>query len=134
MGIKVISDKEFDDELAKTRHKELKSALDSIALSLDNKNEDEVISAIGKQTDAIKGFVDVVSNLSQPISVETNQNLVVDSVKEMGKKMLDGLEDVKKALLTNTNKKWEFKVTRNYAGYIVLVEAESINNENKAQA
>ena len=120
-------DDSFEALLAEKRHKELMSGFSRIAAAIsdDNKGDTQVLNALSKLTQNIEQFIIKQKTQKDPVvSVETNQDKVVGSVDDMGRKILHGLQELMAKVSEKRN--YDFTITRDRAGYLELVQAKQI--------
>jgi hypothetical protein len=120
----IEDDDSFEALLADKRHKELLAGFTKIAAAIsdDNKGDDKVVSALSQLSRNIEQFI--LKQKEPKVSVETNQDKVVDSVDDMGQKILQGLQDLMAKVSEKRN--YDFHITRDRAGYLELISAKQL--------
>jgi len=121
----------LDEAMQERRwHDDTQKSLSRIVTAITQKDNKEVVSAIDKQTKAIEGFVWAISKLEKQeqkeVKVEFNEKEIVFSLSEMGKAIINGLNELKEAVNKEEKqekKEWEFNVIRKQGGYIDKVIA-----------
>lgn len=98
----------FELLLADKRHREVKNTLSLIANILSQKNDEAIISALQKNGDAIKGFVEAVTNFMR-------SDLKDEGLEKTCKDILKRQEDILGEL--RRLKEWRFEFDR-MGGYI----------------
>ena len=113
-------DKEFEALLADKRHKELKSALNNIAVAMGNKKDDGLKEVLKAHSDNISALVNSISNLPKPeVTVNANNENVATAIKNLELK-IDTLIDETKNLIAVISLPKESKIAfnRTYGGYL----------------
>lgn len=123
-----IDDKELDDAIEQDRHDEIVSKLQDIVESLNKEDDDKICAALENNSSIVKGLIDSVKAIAnqekQEVSIETNQDKVIDAISKMETTVLDALK-----LNTEELKRYndrpivnEFELIKNEAGYTQRVK------------
>lgn len=96
MGKTVIDDKKFDALLKDKQHKELKTLLGTIATSISNTEDKEIIKAIGSQTIKVSELIDELKIIKNELSTEEFAILtekICSDIIESNNKVIDSIEN-----------------------------------------
>lgn len=96
MGKTVIDDKKFDALLKDKQHKELKTLLGTIATSISNTEDKDIIKAIGNQTIKVSELIDEVKTIKNELSTEEFAILtekICSDIIESNNKVIDSIEN-----------------------------------------
>ena len=96
MGKTVIDDKKFDALLKDKQHKELKTLLGTIATSISNTEDKDIIKAIESQTIKVSELIDEVKTIKNELSTEEFAILtekICNDIIESNNKVIDSIEN-----------------------------------------
>ena len=96
MGKTVIDDKKFDALLKDKQHKELKTLLGTIATSISNTEDKDIIKAIGNQTIKVSELIDEVKTIKNELSTEEFAILtekICSDIIESNNKVINTIEN-----------------------------------------
>lgn len=96
MGKTVIDDKKFDALLKDKQHKELKTLLGTIATSISNTEDKDIIKAIGNQTIKVSELIDEVKTIKNELSTEEFAILtekICNDIIESNNKVINTIEN-----------------------------------------
>ena len=96
MGKTVIDDKKFDALLKDKQHKELKTLLGTIATSISNTEDKEIIKAIGSQTIKVSELIDELKIIKNELSTEEFAILtekICNDIIESNNKVINTIEN-----------------------------------------
>lgn len=96
MGKTVIDDKKFDALLKDKQHKELKTLLGTIATSISNTEDKEIIKAIGSQTIKVSELIDELKIIKNELSTEEFAILtekICSDIIESNNKVINTIEN-----------------------------------------
>lgn len=96
MGKTVIDDKKFDALLKDKQHKELKTLLGTIATSISNTEDKDIIKAIGSQTIKVSELIDELKIIKNELSTEEFAILtekICSDIIESNNKVIDSIEN-----------------------------------------
>jgi len=100
-----IEDEKFEALLEQRRHNELKGLLVKLATSMSGKDDSAIVSAINGQGDKIGALVKAIQDMPKPekpekpqVNVQVNQELVISSIQQLCKDIVDSNNKVIEAL------------------------------------
>lgn len=110
--VEEVEDDEFEAIVQENRHKELISTIKKLMSVIEE--DKSIASALEKNTKEIGNFVDKVKSLKPPeVTVQTNQESVVNEIRDLGLKITESLEKQNEVLeKLAKEKEVEFKMNR----------------------
>ncbi len=100
-----IEDEKFEALLEQRRHNELKGLLVKLATSMSGKDDSAIVNAINGQGGKIGELVAAIQNMPKPekpekpqVNVQVNQELVISSIQQLCKDIVDSNNKVIEAL------------------------------------
>jgi hypothetical protein len=115
---------EFREQISIKRHEEI---LNALAKSIDTRPLEALIE---KNTETLNIFIEKLKEINKDrpidVTVENNQEGLLEEIKSMTKELKEGIENIKptdlEPLLTK-KEEWTFDIKRNSQGFIETVIA-----------
>lgn len=127
-----MEDLEFEQLLIEKRHKEIKKSLDTIAIAIDQWNDNGITEAFEEYATTIRNVIkNLGTQLQSETTVDIHQTEVVEALKKMEQSLLIDQKNllllIRQLLVMMQEKKtWQFKLNRSANGSIDNVIVKQI--------